>query len=111
MAKFAIIKDNLVWNTIVADNAKIVETVMNGISQPFDSIIQVTDKTKAASVGYELYNAKFRPPQISDAYEWNEAGWRWEPVAQPPSDEKSYQWSAKLEKWVEAETIDLPPVE
>lgn len=98
MKTFAIIIDNLIWNTIVADNEGVVQTVMNGLNHPYDEIVEVTDATGVGGVGDEYIDGKFRRVKPSDAYEWDSVAWNWKPIQPAPTD-GTYFWNELTESW------------
>jgi len=105
MAKFAIVKDNLVFNCIKADSEQVVKNVLQGIRLDYDSIVEETPDTKPAGVGFEYLQGKFRPIQPSKAYVWDENTWSWKPKDPAPADDGSYFWNPGTEAWQLAEVI------
>jgi hypothetical protein len=102
MKTFAVIVNGIVWNTIVADKVSNVKTLLVGLQKEYDSIVEVTNEAGSPQMGYEAYNDKFRQPQPSDAYVWDESTWGWVPKEPMPSD-SLYSWNSKTETWQEVE--------
>ena len=105
MSKFAIIRDNIVWNCVVAENVSAVELVMAGINESYDNIVEMTEDTKFAGKGYEYYNGKFRRQKPSNAYKWNESAWSWMPIAPMPDGPEPYIWNPVTESWQVLEVV------
>lgn len=99
MKTYAIIRNNLVWNTIIAVDIDAVKFLMQGLGQGFDEIVEMTDETKAAAPNYEYVDGKFRRPKPSNAYVWNESIWDWSP--KEPKPEGNYYWNIETETWQE----------
>lgn len=106
MKTFAIVVDGVVWNTIVSDKVSSVKTLLVGLQKEYDSIVEVTEEVGSPQMGYESYNGKFRRPQPSDAYVWDDATWDWIPKEPMPTD-GLYFWNVSTETWQELK----PPVE
>lgn len=98
MKTYAIIRSNVVWNTIVAFDLSTVEYLMTGLAQEYDEIVEVTEATKAAAPGFDYVDGCFRRPKPSDAYVWNDKVWDWSPKEPKPTD-GTYYWNYDAESW------------
>ena len=99
MANFAVIKDGIVTNTIVADSKAIAEEVTS------KTCIEYT--TEPAEVGGTYVDKKFIKRQPFPSWvRVGEADWK-APVDAPtfdPENPKYYTWNEETTSWVETPT-------
>lgn len=90
--KFAVLDNENVINTIVAESKEIAE--------------QITDKTcieftlEAATPGGQYINGVFIPPKPFPSFVLNDRN-EWEPPIKHPEDGKAYRWDETQVAWVE----------
>lgn len=97
MARFAVIKNNVIINVAEADSAEILELLI----PEADSIIEETLETGLAWVGSPIIDGKFQPIQNYPSWTWNAEAFIWEAPSAYPSDGKMYIWDETDLAWVE----------
>jgi hypothetical protein len=63
----ALVKNNIVENTVVVESLEIA-----GVLFPNYDLIEINEETGYPSVGYEVFNSKFRPQKPNATSEWLE---------------------------------------
>lgn len=98
---FAVIKDSFVENTVLADESVIVAAFY----PEADEVVEVTESTQPASIGFEYRNGKFIPPSPFKSWEFDEELWQWRaPKKMPSVDAGSYCiWDESALDWVQVQ--------
>lgn len=120
MAHFALIKNNIVEQVIVIDNASLINTEGNeqeALGVAFCHSLFGTDDTwmqtsyngnlrkNFASIGYtyDLARDAFIAPQPYASWVLNETTCRWEAPTPYPDDGNVYSWDESTTSWVQVE--------
>lgn len=103
---YAVIKNSVVENTVIADEAKIVEL----FHPKADAVIEVTEATSPASIGFSYKNGKFIPPSPFKSWTLNENTGLWDaPTPRPKLEPGQYcDWDEEALSWTVA---DIPIME
>lgn len=95
---FAIIKNAFVENTVLADDGVIVAAFFPDA----DEVVEVTEKTQPASIGFGYKDGKFIPPSPFKSWFFDEESWQWRaPKERPSLSEGQYSyWNEEKEDWI-----------
>lgn len=77
MALFAVIKDNIVLNVILAESKEDAENISQNTCVEFVD----TDLRKYPNVGYEVFEDYYRPTQPSENHVWDQENFVWQEVS------------------------------
>lgn len=120
MAHFALIKDTIVQQVVVVDNANLTNTEGNeqeALGVAFCHSLFGTDGTwmqtsyngnirkNFAGIGstYDLTRDAFIAPKPYASWVLNESTCRWEAPTPYPDDDNSYTWDESTTSWVKVE--------
>lgn len=95
METYAIIKNNVVDNIIVADDEGFFS-----VAYPDDIVVKVTDETGVANIGVEFVDNKFVPLKPWTSWVFNSQSWLWEAPTSYPNDGGIYLWDEPSLSWV-----------
>ena len=96
--EFAVIKDEVVINVIVA-NDDTPEQVLAALLPDADAIVAVTENTGPAYINGDLVGGKFRPPAPFASWLWDVDAWLWvAPIAMPDTG-LAYNWDEDNREW------------
>jgi len=98
MADFAVVKDNVVVNVVVAESEEIAESVTNL------SVVPITDNVPG--MNWTLESDGWRPAQPFSSWLWD--GTKWEPPVSHPATPGSWSWDENTISWINlSPDIDL----
>lgn len=100
METYAIIKNGIVENVVIADDENFF-----AIGYPDDLVIKVTEETGQANVGVEFVSGKFVPMKPWGSWIFDESSWTWVAPVGYPQDGGIYLWDEQSTSWQE---ITLP---
>jgi len=117
--KFAVVKDNICINTIIADSLEIAESISKEtcyliqdmpifdlLNNPSDELLM---QINAASVGigwyYDADKNIFISPQPYPSWTLNKIN-HWEPSIEYPQDGKTYSWNESKISW---DLVEIDP--
>lgn len=100
MSKFALIKNNVVENIVVAESILPVEYFY-----PDFKVIGIEDNAYI-SVNYLYLDNKFVPPKPFESWILDSTSSFWVAPIPMPEDEGTYAWDEKSISWVEAVEVD-----
>jgi hypothetical protein len=89
---FAIIKDNVVINTVIADSKSIAESITN------ETCVQYLDNQNVY-IGGTYNGTTFTPPKPFASFIYNEETNKWDAPIAMPVDGKNYRWSENNLSW------------
>lgn len=106
MAIFAILKNNEVENTIVADDIGVVRLFF-----PDNSVEEITEATGNAMIGGDFFEGKFRSIKPFESWGWDTNASDWVAPVAYPADDKRYVWDEDLTEWQEVIISEETPAE
>lgn len=97
MRNFAVIEKGVVTNIAVAESIEVMGLVLPDA----ELVLEITDATGQAYVGYEYRKAKNRFVPIRPAQSWsfNEKKFEWEAPVAYPDDGGIYFWNEEIRNW------------
>jgi hypothetical protein len=96
MTVFAVVKDDVVTNNVLAESMVIIQTLL-----PEATLVEETDLTGFTWIGSEVIGGKFKPPQPFDSWSFDSESFVWVAPTPMPDDGKPYYWNESELVWVE----------
>lgn len=96
MKTYAIIKNNIVDNIVIADDENFF-----AVAYPDELVIPVTSETGQANIGVEFKLNKFVPIKPWNSWVFDEESWSWKAPVNYPQDNKPYIWDESSLSWSE----------
>lgn len=95
MQTYAIIRDDLVYNIVIADDENFF-----AVAYPDDIVIPVTEETGVAAIGVEFIDGKFMPIKPWNSWVFDPNVWSWIAPQPYPNDGGIYLWDESSLSWV-----------
>jgi len=93
---FAVIKNDIVENAIVAESIIIAQSLL-----PNFTLVEVTEYTGPAAIGGEFRDGVFMPKKPFDSWLWDSENKIWNPPIKQPDMEFGFydEWNEETQGW------------
>ena len=98
MAKFAVVKNNIIENIVLGEPDGI--EMLIGVFLPgADEVVEITDSKGLAFIGGKYKDGKFQSPPPYQSWIFDEETWSYSPPIEMPTDEGPYEWNETDGSW------------